>query len=173
MTFNRKDFLEVILSLQHFLLLLERTSFAVIWAQTHCMNTVFCSLFSLFWVFVFKRSFSYIHIHFHLSTIISINVAGPIKDINDQDLCDERKLYLDEWPWIGTALLFFKIARTKPEITSATKCLIFFCPYFDLFCYRSHISMSKHRNHSIQMMILIIVCSDVWSIHKHIQMNYI
>lgn len=27
--------------------------------------------------------------------------AGPSNKFNDKDLCDERKLVLDEWPWIG------------------------------------------------------------------------
>ena len=24
-----------------------------------------------------------------------------MKDVNEPNLCDERKLFLEEWPWIG------------------------------------------------------------------------
>ena len=28
-------------------------------------------------------------------------VTGPVSESNDEDLCEDERLDMDEWPWVG------------------------------------------------------------------------
>ena len=47
------------------------------------------------------------------------HVAGPVSESNDDDLCDDERLDMDEWPWVGECACPFVSSSSLGPVTPA------------------------------------------------------